>query len=124
MQQTDCIFCKIVQKKISAEIIYEDDEILAFKDAFPIAPVHILIIPKNHFSTVNEWKEKDIPLAGKIVWIAQRIANDLQISAKGYKLLFRGGSDGGQEVPHIHLHLIGGAKLIEDIHPQKEPSRN
>lgn len=114
-----CIFCKIIRGEIPAEIVYEDDEILAFRDAFPIAPVHILVIPKRHFSTVNEWKEKDVPLAGRIVWVAQKIAKDLQISTQGYKLLFRVGRDGGQEVPHIHLHLIGGAKLVEDIHPQK-----
>lgn len=113
----DCIFCKIVNRKILAPIVYEDKDILAFKDAHPLAPVHILIIPKKHLESINDLKEKDTELVGKLILVAKKIAQDFDISSKGYKLLFRVGQWGGQEVPHIHLHLIGGAKLSENIHP-------
>lgn len=98
-------------------IVYEDNDVLAFKDARPLAPVHILIIPKKHIETIDDLKEEDTELAGKLVMAAQKIARDFDISPKGYKLLFRVGEWGGQEVMHIHLHLIGGAKLQENIHP-------
>ncbi len=111
------IFCKIINKEIPAEIIYEDREILAFKDIHPAAPVHILIIPKKHIESVNVLADKDADLVGKMILTAKKIAQDLQISEKGYKLLIRTGEDGGQEVPHLHLHLIGGARLYEEIRP-------
>jgi len=113
----DCVFCKIVKKEIPAEIVFESEEIVAFKDIHPLAPVHILIIPKKHISSIAEIKEKDTELMGKIIVLARKIADNLGIAKDGYKLLFRVGSFGGQEVNHIHLHLIGGARLSEDIHP-------
>lgn len=112
-----CIFCKIIQKEIPAEIVFENEEVLAFKDIHPLAPVHILIIPKRHVASVNDLTAADENLAGRMILTGRRIASDLQIAEKGYKLLFRVGEWGGQEVGHIHLHLIGGAKLFEDIHP-------
>lgn len=118
-----CIFCKIVNKEIPSEIVYEDGDVLAFKDIRPIAPVHVLIIPKKHIESVNELAEDDVNLAGKTILVGKKIAQELQISQKGYKLLFRVGEWGGQEVPHLHLHLIGGAKLAEDIRPIVEKSR-
>lgn len=111
----DCIFCKISQKEIPAEIVFENEDILAFKDVHPLAPVHVLVIPKKHVESVNDWKDKDAPLAGRMILVAQKIAKDLGIAENGYKLLFRTGRHGGQEVPHIHLHLIGGAELEEKI---------
>lgn len=113
----DCLFCKIIRKEIPAEVVYEDDEVLAFKDIHPLAPVHILIIPKRHIASINDVVNEDAALLGAMIVTAKEIARDLQIAENGYKLLFRTGSDGGQEVPHIHLHLIGGAKLWEDIRP-------
>lgn len=116
-----CIFCKIINPpaggEISTKLIYEDSEIIAFNDANPIAPVHILIIPKKHIETINDLGDKNKELIGKMVLVAKDIAEKLKISSNGYKLLFRTGKDGGQEVPHIHLHLIGGAKLYEEIRP-------
>lgn len=112
----DCIFCKIITREIPAKIVYEDSEILAFPDIHPVAPVHILIIPKRHIESVNNLTDSDGELAGKLILAAKKIAEDLNISENGYKLLIRTGADGGQEVAHIHLHLIGGAKLSEDIH--------
>jgi histidine triad (HIT) family protein len=113
-----CIFCKIVKKEIPAEIIFENEDILAFNDAHPLAPVHVLIIPKKHITSVNDLRNEELALAGKIILVAKEIAEKLKVSANGYKLLFRVGRDGGQEVPHLHLHLIGGAKLYEEIRPE------
>ena len=113
----DCAFCKIVNKELAADVVYEDDSVLAFHDIRPLAPVHVLIIPKKHIESVNDLQAGDEQLAGHMVLIAKKIAADLQTSEEGYKLLFRGGEWGGQEVGHVHLHLIGGAKLHENIHP-------
>jgi histidine triad (HIT) family protein len=115
----DCVFCKIVSGEIPTEFLYEDDFVVAFRDLHPIAPVHILVIPKRHIESVADFKETDEKLAGRMIIVAQKIAEDLKISEKGYKLLFRVGEHGGQEVRHVHLHLIGGAKLREDIRPLK-----
>lgn len=113
----ECIFCKIIEKEIPAEIVFEDGEILAFKDVQPIAPVHVLIIPKRHIESINQLEDVDTNMAGRMILVAKQIAVKLDIAENGYKLLFRVGKHGGQEVSHIHLHLIGGAKMIEDIHP-------
>jgi histidine triad (HIT) family protein len=112
-----CIFCKIINKEIPAEIVFENKSILAFKDITPIAPVHVLIIPKRHIESVNDLEKNDIALAGEMMFTAKELAKSFDISQKGYKLLIRTGEWGGQEVPHIHLHLIGGAKLYEEIRP-------
>ena len=112
------IFTKIIQKEIPADIVFEDDEILAFKDIHPLAPVHILIIPKKEIASINDIEVADQMLIGKMVLVARNIAKNLNISSNGYKLLFRVGKHGGQEVDHVHVHLIGGAPLFEDIHPE------
>lgn len=111
------VFTKIINKEIPADILYEDDDVLAFRDIRPIAPVHILIIPKKEIPTINDLRDEDQALAGKMLLVARDIAKNLNISEKGYKLLFRVGEHGGQEIPHIHLHLIGGARLREGIGP-------
>ena len=113
----DCIFCKIANKEISTEIVLERENLVAFKDRNPIAPVHILVIPKKHIATINDLENEDAQLIGEMIVTAKEIAKNLAISEKGYKLLFRVGEWGGQEVPHIHLHLIGGARLHEEIRP-------
>ncbi len=112
-----CIFCKIAKKEIPTEFLYEDDLVVAFRDLHPIAPVHVLVIPKKHIASVADLNEKDEKLMGRMVLAAKKIAEDLKISGNGYKLLFRVGRHGGQEVEHMHLHLIGGARLTEDIRP-------
>ena len=113
----ETVFSKIMRKEIPADIVYEDADILAFKDIHPLAPVHVLIIPKREIESINNLTNDDALLVGRMILCARNIARDLNISEKGYKLLFRTGHDGGQEVPHVHLHLIGGARLTEDIHP-------
>ncbi len=112
-----CIFCKIAKKETETEVIYEDDMVTAFEDRQPLAPVHILIIPKKHIPTIDDLKKEDEQLAGRMIMTAQKIAKDLNISEKGYKLLFRVKNYGGQEIDHVHLHLLGGARLSEGIRP-------
>ena len=117
MSSASCIFCQIVKKEIPKDVVYEDSEIGAFEDIHPVAPVHILIIPKRHIESVNELQKEDRELAGNMILAAKGLARKLKISQDGYKLLFRTGKHGGQEVEHLHLHLIGGAKLYEEIRP-------
>ncbi|MDA3814793.1 MAG: histidine triad nucleotide-binding protein [Patescibacteria group bacterium] len=115
----DCIFCKIAKKEVPVEILFEDELVIAFPDAHPIAPIHVLIIPKEHIESVNELTEdgKGEKIAGRLVLAAKKIAGDKWIKEDGYKLLIRTGEHGGQEVPHLHMHLLGGAKLSEEIKP-------
>lgn len=113
----DCIFCKIINKEISADIVYEDDELVAFKDIHPIAPVHILIIPREHIPTIDDLEDNHRGLAGSMILAAKNLARGFNTAEDGYKLLFRVKKHGGQEVDHVHLHLIGGAPLREDIGP-------
>ena len=113
----DNVFLKIIRKEIPKEFLYEDEDILAFPDIHPIAPVHILIIPKKAIESIATMEDTDAVIVGKMFLVARNLARDLNISLKGYKLLIRVGKDGGQEVPHLHLHLLGGARLSENIHP-------
>lgn len=113
----DCIFCRIIQGEISSDFIYESDTVVAFNDVNPIAPVHILIIPRAHIASMNDIGDSDNILIADMFAVAVEIAKKNGIEKDGYKLLIRTGKNGGQEVPHIHLHLIGGAPLHEDIHP-------
>ncbi len=113
----DCLFCKIANKETSTELVYEGEEIVAFNDINPLTPVHVLIIPKKHIASINDVEEDDIELMGKMILTAKEIADNLGIAKDGYKLLLRVGRHGGQEIEHIHLHLLGGAPLREDISP-------
>lgn len=107
----DCIFCKIINKEINSNIVYEDDEIIAFNDIHPIAPVHILVIPKKHINSLIDLEDEDEKLIGKIYIVINKIAEDLNIDSKGFRVIVNCGEDGGQEVKHLHFHLIGGKKL-------------
>jgi histidine triad (HIT) family protein len=113
----DCIFCKIVKKEMAADILYENEDLLAINDIYPLAPVHVLIIPKKHIRSVTDITEEDESLMGSLLLAAKKLAEDLNIARQGYKLLIRAGEHGGQEINHLHLHLIGGAPLYEDIRP-------
>lgn len=113
----DCIFDRIIAGEIPSKKAYEDEFVFAFHDIHPIAPVHVLIIPKKHIESVNDVEEADIETMGRLIFAAKKIAADLGIAEGGYKLLIRTGHNGGQEVPHIHMHLIGGARLREEIGP-------
>lgn len=107
----ECIFCKIVKKQIPSTIVYEDEDILAFKDIHPVAPVHILIIPKKHIPTITDISEEDIDLIGKIHLVAGKIAKDAGIWDQGFRLVNNCRSDGGQVVYHLHFHLLGGKNM-------------
>ena len=107
----NCIFCKIIKKEIPASIVYEDNEIIAFRDVNPLAPVHILVIPKKHIESVIELKEDDELLIGKIYTVINKIVKQEQIDQKGFRVIVNCGEDGGQEVKHLHYHILGGKKL-------------
>ena len=107
----NCIFCKIINKEIPSNTVYEDDEILAFRDINPVAPVHILVIPKKHISSLIDLKEDDELLIGRIYTVINKIANEEGIDEKGFRVIVNCGEDGGQEVKHLHFHILGGKKL-------------
>lgn len=107
----ECIFCKIIKKQTPAGIIYEDETLVAFPDINPHAPVHILIVPKKHLATLNQAEKSDQSLLGQMLLIAKKIAADQGITEPGYKLAINVGRGGGQLIDHLHLHLLGGAKL-------------
>ncbi len=107
----DCIFCKIVNKEIPAKIVLEDEEVVAFHDINPQAPVHILIIPKEHFSSLNEIPENKMDLLSRILLQARQIAKNMGIAEKGYRIVLNTARDSGQDVFHIHFHLLGGRRM-------------
>ena len=107
---SDCIFCKIAQGEIPSENVYEDDKILCFKDLDPQAPVHVLIIPKKHISSLDDVREEDSELLGYIMLKVREIAADLGLE-NGYRLVNNCGEDGLQTVQHLHFHLLGRRKL-------------
>ena len=107
----ECIFCRIVSGEVPAKKVYEDDDVMAFEDIRPQAPVHILVIPKRHIATVNDLTESDVQLVGKLVLVAKRIASERGVAERGYRLVLNCNRDSGQEVFHIHLHLLGGRKF-------------
>lgn len=106
-----CIFCDIAQKKIPADIVFEDDEVVAFNDIEPKAKIHILVIPRKHIETTREMKEEDKDLVGKMVLVGRDLAKEKGIFESGYRLILNTGKDAGQTVDHLHLHLMGGEKL-------------
>jgi histidine triad (HIT) family protein len=111
MYDENCLFCKIVDRKIPAKIAYEDDHVLAFHDIAPQAPVHILLIPKKHLSTLNDLTPADTDMMGRLIYQAQHLAKNLNFSENGYRLVMNCNADGGQTVFHIHLHLLAGRTL-------------
>lgn len=107
----NCLFCKIIKKEIPSTIVYEDEEILAFRDINPVAPVHVLVIPKKHISSLVDLEPEDEAIVGKIYTIINKIAKQENIFESGFRVIVNCGEDGGQEVKHLHFHLIGGKKL-------------
>jgi histidine triad (HIT) family protein len=107
----DCIFCSIVRGEIPETFRYEDDDIVAFDDLHPKAPTHVLIIPRRHIPTVHDLETSDRLVAGGMMLAARRIAEDAGIGETGYRLIINCKNHGGQEVPHLHMHLLGGIKL-------------
>ncbi|MBS1209000.1 MAG: Purine nucleoside phosphoramidase [Proteobacteria bacterium] len=106
----DCIFCRIIKGEIPCSKVYEDKEILAFKDIHPQAPVHFLIIPKKHIATLADATLEDVPVLGRMLELAPRIARE-QGASEGFRTIINTGRHGGQEVYHLHLHVLGGQPM-------------
>ena len=104
----DCLFCKIVNREIPSEFLYEDDTYVVFKDINPAAPVHLLLVPKKHIRSINDLSPGDGDVISGLFMIAKEMAREQGVNESGYKLLFNVEKGGGQEIFHIHLHLIGG----------------
>ena len=111
----DCIFCQIVAGEIPADTLYQDEEVIAFRDINPVAPVHLLIIPKKHIPSLAYLSEAESSLIGDMVITANQLAKREGISESGYRLAINCGKQGGQLVPHLHLHLLGGRTLSNGL---------
>lgn len=107
----DCIFCKIAAGEIPARIAFENERLVAFHDLFPQAPTHLLIIPKQHYATLNDVPASDSALLGEMVSTAAQLARELGVADSGYRVVMNCNQDGGQSVYHIHLHLLAGRQL-------------
>jgi len=109
----DCVFCNIVNRQLQSEILHETDGLIVIRDIMPKAPVHLLVIPKQHIDSVADLESADQSLVGSLILVAKEMAEHQDIATGGYKLVFNVGKDGGQVVPHIHLHLMGGKPMGE-----------
>ena len=107
----DCVFCKIAQKEIPSKILYEDDEMVVFEDLKKVAPVHYLIIPRKHIESVYELEEADDGLMGRLIRKVKDLAKITGIEEKGFRMIINAGEHGGQLVPHIHIHILGGREM-------------
>jgi histidine triad (HIT) family protein len=108
---SDCIFCKIAAGEIKAQRVYEDDRVVAFRDLNPQAPLHVLVIPREHIATTNDLTPDQAPLVGQMVLAAQRVAAQEGIAQRGYRTVLNCNAEAGQSVFHIHLHLLGGRPM-------------
>ena len=111
----DCVFCQIVAGKIPTEFLYQDEDAAAFRDINPAAPTHIIIIPKKHIPSLADLSEADLPLMGHMVKIANQLATQEGILERGYRLVVNCGKEGGQVVPHLHIHLLGGRRIADEM---------
>jgi histidine triad (HIT) family protein len=108
----ECVFCRIASGEIEAELVYEDDSVVAFNDLNPVAPVHVLVIPRAHTGALDEIEDAGTEsLLGKMVSAAGRVAADLGVAGRGYRLVINQGRDAGQVIDHLHLHVIGGREM-------------
>ena len=107
----DCIFCKIVAGETKATIVYQDELVTAFRDLHPVAPTHILIVPNRHIESLGTLEEADVPLVGQLLLTARKLADQEGIAESGFRVVVNTGVHGGQTVPHLHVHLIGGQRM-------------
>jgi histidine triad (HIT) family protein len=108
---SDCIFCKIASGEIAGDIVYETDDVLAFRDLHPQAPTHVLVIPRHHIATINDLQADDAELVGKMFLAAKQVAAEEDISEFGYRTIMNCNAGAGQSVFHIHLHVLGGRQM-------------
>lgn len=108
---TDCIFCKIARREVNAQILFENDRVVAFNDLFPAAPTHLLVIPKQHYSTLNDVPASEAALLGELMTTAAQLAREHGFDDDGYRVVMNCNQNGGQSVYHIHLHVLAGRKL-------------
>lgn len=111
MEQSDCIFCKIARGEIPAKLLYEDERIVVFDDINPAAPVHFLVVPREHIPTLDDASEAHAPLLGHMLWTAARLAREKGVAEGGYRQVINCREAGGQVVPHLHLHILGGRPM-------------
>ena len=111
----ECIFCRIVAGELPSDMLYQDDEIMAFRDINPVAPTHVLIIPKRHIAFLSDLNDDEVSIIGRMAGVANKLAIQEDIAEKGYRLVVSSGEDGGQVVPHLHMHLIGGRRLSDRL---------
>ena len=111
----DCLFCKIIKGEIPSNKVYEDEDVLAFYDINPAAPIHILVIPKKHIKSLADIEEDDEKLLGKIHMVINKIAEEKGFKEEGYRVIINCGKNGGQEVMHLHFHILAGKKLGEKV---------
>jgi len=113
--EMNCIFCQIASGKVSAEILYQDEGVIAFRDINPQSPTHLIIIPKKHIPSLAHLSEAESSLIGDMVNVANQLAKKEGISESGYRLVINCGEQGGQLVPHLHMHLLGGRNLLNEL---------
>ena len=111
----DCLFCKIIKGEIPSKKVYEDEDILAFNDINPAAPIHILVIPKKHIESLAHMQKEDEAIVGKIYGVINKIAEEKGFKDNGYRVIVNCGKDAGQEVMHLHFHVLAGAKFGDKI---------
>ena len=107
----DCLFCKIFAQEIPAKEVFRDDDIVAFEDIRPVAPTHVLVIPKEHIPSIHELTRDNAPMLARMMEVANRIADERKVDRDGYRLVFNKGPQAGQSVYHLHLHLLGGRAM-------------
>ena len=107
----DCVFCKIAAGEIPSDILYRDEEVIAFPDINPLTPTHLLIVPRKHIPSLAHMADDETPIVGKMTRVANQLAKEQGIGESGYRLTINSGADSGQIVPHLHMHLMGGRVL-------------
>lgn len=113
--EQECVFCRIVNGEVPSDIVYRDENLLAFRDISPQAPVHVLIIPRAHIASLAELNDGQLEQVGRLVMLAKNLAEKEGIARRGYRLVINCGVEGGQAVPHLHMHLIGGRRLADKL---------
>ncbi len=111
MSASGCIFCRIANKEMDADIVYEDEEVVAFRDINPQAPTHVLVIPRKHFAGIKAAEAKDEAVMGHCLMVAREIAVRDGLAERGYRIVINSGAEAGESVPHLHVHVLGGRPL-------------